>query len=505
MRPDARAAHRREPASRPPAVDFQPLLLRRPRLPDPWQPVVLRKRRLNTFGLLAVFLALQFLIPARLVIGGLGAVGRPAVAIGILLAFLWLVSARGPGRLPEGRQPIRWLIGAYVAVQVLGYGVGYDRLLPQIEASSADRWLIFIVAMAGVTLAVADGVATRRQLDLSLRLLVGLGAVMAAVGALQFFRIVDLTRYIRIPGLRHNSALIGVGARGDGDFARVAGTANHYIEFGVVLALLLPLALHYAFFARGRWPRVFHWTCVSLIASSIPFSISRSAILTVALSMGLLAVVWPWRRRYNVLVVSVLATAVFHVVNRGVLGTIRSLFTNLDNDPSVQDRLSDTAFVMEMWAQRPWLGRGAGTVLPERYILLDNEFYGTLLAGGVVGVTALAALFIVPYLMARSVRLRGSDEETRHLGQALAVVMPAAMLASGTFDSFSFATFAGVLFFVVGAIGTLWRVEDMSPSLPMQLAAPGDRYVATPLTADLRSRLRSGWAATRSSGQRQDA
>src|SRR5699024_5731766 len=130
-----------------------------------------------------------------------------------------------------------------------------------------------------------------------------------------------------------------------------------------------------------------------------------------------------------------------------------------DNDPSIQGRLDDTAFVQQMFAERPWLGRGAGTVLPERYILLDNQWYGTAVASGVVGLVALAALFLVPYLMGRSLRLRGRSEETRHLGQALAVVFPAGVLASGTFDSFSFATFVGVLFVFIGAVGALWRIE----------------------------------------------
>ncbi len=381
-------------------------------------------------------------------------------------------------------------MAGYLAVQLVGYAAGYDRRLPDDEASGADRWMIFNVAMVGIALAVADGIRSRRQLDRFLVALVGFSSVMAAVGILQFTRIVDLTQYIRIPGLSRNSALIGVGARGDGDFARVAGTANHYIEFGVVLSLVLPIAMHYAFFSPPGRTRIVRWLMVGLIGSSIPLSISRSAILTVALAMTLMAVVWPWRRRYNVLVTTIVATAAFHVVNRGVLGTIKALFTNVDNDPSIQNRLSDGAYVMELWAQRPWLGRGVGTVLPDRYILLDNQLYGSLLAGGVLGVAALIAFFAVPFFLGRSVRLRGADEETRHLGQALAVVMPAAFLASGTFDSFSFATFVGVVFIVVGAVGALWRVESISPRLPMQLRESGDQYVNTPLTADLKARLR---------------
>lgn len=465
---------------------WQPVLLRQPESLSTarrdWQPFLLRP--IGTFTLLVVFLALQFLIPARLVLGGMGAIGRPSVAVGILLAFLWLVAAVRPGNLPAGTQPIRWIIGLYVALQLFGYAIGFDRGLPDIEASSADRWLIFTIAMAGLALVVCDGMVTRAQLDRLLRVLVGLTAVMALVGILQFLGIVDLTQYVRIPGLSNNADLIGIGERGGPGFARVASTASHYIEFGVVLSMVLPIAIHYALFAPTRKRRRLQWAAVALIACAVPFSLSRSATLAIGMGLILLATVWPWRQRYNAAVIGVGATLAFSVVQPGVLGTIRALFTNADNDPSVQDRIARTGYVMDLWEQRPWLGRGAGTVIPERYILLDNQLYMTLLAGGVIGLAGLVVFLLAPYFVARSIRLRGADQETRHLAHTLAVILPVSLMVSATFDSFSFPTFVGVLFVVIGAIGALWRLDHESPhERTLQIAAPGDKYVATPWMA----------------------
>lgn len=482
----------------PETKEFEPLLLRIPRsvqaARQDWGPLLIRGGMITTLGLLLIFLALQFLIPARLVIGGMGAAGRPPVAIGILLAFLWGVSAIRARHLPMGRQPVRWAVGLFVVVQLVGNVVGFDRFPSFAQASSADRWLIVTIGFAGVCLAVADGMRTRDELDRLLRMLVFFACLMSLAGVAQFFGAVDLTDYIQIPGLQANRDLIGVSARGDGDFARVMGTANHYIEFGVVLALVLPVALHYALFTepgRARWPR---WVAVAIVAVGIPLSISRSAIVTVFVSMSMLAIVWPWRQRYNAAVIAVLATAVFHFLNRGVLGTIKALFTNVDNDPSVQDRIERTATVLELWDQRPVLGWGAGMVTPEEFLLLDNQWYMFLLSGGVVAVAAFLALFVIPYALGRSVRLRGRDQETRHLGQALAVTMPATVVASGTFDSFSFATFVGVVALLIGASGALWRLDGTSVTRPLQLAAPGDKFVTSPMTADLRSRLRVAWS-----------
>jgi multisubunit Na+/H+ antiporter MnhC subunit len=398
--------------------------------------------------------------------------------------------------MPAGkRQPIRWVIGIYVVLQLASYAIGFDRLPAADEASSADRWLILTIAMAGVALAIADSPTSRRDLDVLLRALVAFTAVMALIGFLQYAGIVDLTQYIRIPGLSRNSELLRQSARGDGDFARVAGTANHFIEFGVVLALILPIALHYALFAGPRRrTKVLAWLQVGLVGGAIPLSISRSAILAAAVSLLLLAVIWKWRLRYNVGVIGLGAVIFFNALNPGLLGTIRGLFANVDDDPSVQNRLARTDTVIELWQTRPIWGRGAGMIIPERYLLLDNQIYVTLIASGIIGVVVLGALYLVPYYTARSIRLRTPLEEDRHLAQALAAPLPAALIAAATFDAFSFATYVGALFFIIGAIGALWRLTRgaVPPGTPEPLFwSPEDRYVAAPLMALHHPRWRS--------------
>ncbi|WP_165368013.1 O-antigen ligase family protein [Phytoactinopolyspora endophytica] len=472
---------------------WEPALLRLPKGPatvlrSPWQPLVFRRRELTALALLGVFLALQFLIPARLVIGGMGAVGRPAVAVGLLLLFLWLLALLTRRGLPGGFQPVRWIIGGFVALQFFFYAVGFDRGLPAIEASQADRWMIFVGSMAGIALATADGIATRRQLNRLLILLVYLGAVMGIIGALQFTEIINIVEYIRIPGLQLQNTLVGVGERGGGGagFPRVASTASHFIEFGVVLAMLLPLALHFAFFAATTRQRTWRWLAAALIAVGIPFSISRSATLAIGLALILMFAVWPWRQRYNGLIIGGFAVIGFSAVQPGVLGTIRGLFIHAGTDPSVQDRIARTAYVMDLWSERPWLGRGAGSYVLERYTLLDNQLYVTLLETGAIGLAGtIAVLFAAPYFAGRSLRLRGADQETRHLAQALACIPPVALLSSGTFDSFYYGTFMSVLFIAVGAIGALWRLDGGGGGRrPLQAAAPGDKFVATPWMTD---------------------
>ncbi len=433
--------------------------------------------------LVTLFLALQFLIPARLVIGNLGAAGRPSLVLALGIGILWLSGFFQRGNLQRGGQPIRWVVGIYVLVQLLSYIAGLDRGLPGIEARSADRWMIVTFALGGLAVAIADGVTDRRRLETLIGRIVGFTSVMAVVGVLQATVRIDLTQYIRVPGLRANSQLIGVGERGATDLARVAGTANHYIEFGVVLGLVLPLALHRALFP-GVESSTKRWVQVVLIAAGIPLSLSRSGLVALAVSLGVMCMVWTWRFRLKAAVFGLLGVVAFRLVQPGVLGTLRSLFTRAEDDPSIQNRIADYVYVEAMWPERPWLGRGVGTFIPDLYILLDNQYLNTLLSSGLVGAAAFLGLFVGGYLVARSVRLRGADEENQHLGQALAAAIASAMVCAATFDSLSFATYSGVLFLLLGLAGALWRL-DGGPSTrrPLTRAAAENSIVADPWMA----------------------
>lgn len=428
----------------------------------------LPRLRPNVFLLLVTaFLALQFLIPARLVIGGLGAAGRPSVVIALGLSLIWIASWFGSNIIPVGFQPVRWLVTAFFATAVLAYAVGYTRGLSEAEASGSNRHLILIIAMCGLAVSIADGVPDRRTLDAILRRLTHFSGVMAAVGAIQALFRVNPTNYVRIPGLQANAALIGIGERGDHDFARVAGTANHFIEFGVVLAMVIPIAVHYALQSTDRLQQIRRWGLTLLIASGVPFSISRSAVVSLAVGLTVLAFAWTWRTRILALIIGVVATAAFHALRPGVLGTIRSLFKNSKYDPSVQHRIDDYPIVKGYFSDRPWLGRGLGTFLPRQYILLDNEFLVTLICGGLVALATFLMLFVGGYFVGRSIRHHGIDDSARHLGQVLAASLVAALIASATFDSMSFPTFVGVLFLLLGAMGALFRlrrVTDVSPT-----------------------------------------
>lgn len=427
---------------------------------------------LDPVVLLTVYLTVLFLIPSRLVVPAFGAAGRPTTLLGLVMAAAWLWTRTSPSLMIRGRQPLRIVLLVHLLVVVASLTVGVARGMPPEEARSAGRFLLSTISLAGVALMTGDLITSRHRLDVLLLRVVYGGAVVALIGALQFFLGLDVVSQIRVPGLMQNSSLLGIDARGDIGLRRVASTANHYIEFGVVMALILPLALHYAVHSPSRSQARARWTAVLLLAVGIPFSISRSATLTALVALGILVVAWSPPIRLRAALVLTLFLGIMRSSIPGLLGTIKSLFVNASNDPSVTARTDDYAVVFRYIAERPWLGRGAGTFMPERYLLLDNQYLGSLAATGLLGTAALLAIFLVGLHLAGRARALTHDAVTYHLTFALTAVIVGALVASFTFDSLAYAMFTSVLFICLGAAAALWRMPTADDSTPLTRSRP---------------------------------
>ena len=419
---------------------------------------------------LTLVCALLFVLPARLVVPGVGAAGRPANLLGVALFAVWCFSRLIPGLTVRRRQPLHWVIGFFLAFTVLSWWLAYARGVEPVEGRSAERFVIEIVSLVGMALTAADGLESRRRLDTLLVRLCYWAGVMALFGTIEFVTRVNAASYIKIPGLRLNADLTAVAGRGGGGFqgdlfARVAGTALHYIEFGAVLAVCLPIALHYAIYSEPGRQRKFRWCLFALLFVNLPFAISRSAVVGLAIAIVTMMTVWTPYMIKRVGLGLVLGIAGFKVVVPGLMGTIRSLFTHLGTDPSISGRTSDYAAVTPLIHARPWFGRGGGTFIPVLYRILDNQYLMTLIEWGIVGLTIMIIAFVSPVLMGRSVRRNAPDDEARHLGQCLVASALVAVVLSGTFDALSFPTFSATFFILIGVAAALWRltVVDREP------------------------------------------
>jgi O-antigen ligase len=430
-----------------------------------------RRHLVDTSLLISLMLAFALLLPAGQVLPQLSDLGRPATLMGAALAMIWMLSRAHQRIATHGPQPMRWAAVFYLTSYLFSYVAGLYRGMPSIEASGADRAILAALAFLGPMVAFADGVPSRRRLDAVLQTLVFASATMAFIGLLQSMAGVDLTVYINVPGLSTLSDY-GTGIPGaESERTGVASTAAHYIEFAAVMAMVLPFAVHVARFAESRLARQSAIISAVLILAAIPISQSRTGILALFVGILVMVPVWPWRMRYNLVVPFLGMMAAMMVVRPGMLGSVASLFTGWDNDPSVQGRKDDYEIVNYFFSQRPWFGRGQGTFIPTIYTFLDNQWLGQVVSGGIVGVAALAALHLTAIVLAIIGYRRATADADRHLCGCLIAVQVVAIVVEGTFDALAFTTFSCVLSVVTGCAGATWRL--LHPSRHVRTTAPG--------------------------------
>jgi O-antigen ligase len=433
-----------------------------------------RRRHLADAGaMISATLALAILVRADLVIPQMPAgLGRPAMILGLGLALGWLLTKLHPRLAVRGPQPLRWAAAAYLGAIGLAYAAGYLRGLPPLEAGAADRALIATIIFLGVALACADGLPNRTRLDDLLRGALWLGAIMATIGIAQFATGLNIVDFMEIPGLvNHHGEETGISFRdrGDGLF-QVASTARHYIEFSAVMAMALPIGIHFARFNRSRPGRQWAFLATIAIATAIPLTLARTGTLAAFVGLLVLAPFWTWRMRFNIAVLSTWLLAAIMVIRPGVLGTIRSLFSNLESDPSIEGRTEDYDTAARLFAERPWLGRGPGTFIPTLYQWVDNEWLLHIITTGIIGTGALVAWHVTAITLAGVAYRRAGGEEDRHLCACLISVQVMAMLMAGTYDAMSFTTHVIVLAVLTGATGAIWRFTH--PARRIRSAAP---------------------------------
>ncbi|GAA4514366.1 O-antigen ligase family protein [Nonomuraea ferruginea] len=421
----------------------------------------------------AVFAFVLLVVPARLVLKYLPLSLTPANVVSLVAALLWLCAqltlALGAAK---GRNPVRTALFAYFTAMLATYGFATAGPMESDELNLADHSFVLVVAIVGLALTVCDGVRGLRRLDFVLKTLVVAGAVIAVIGALQFLFSIDLTRFMELPILRYTT-------EGDAfvleraDLRRVAATTGHPIEFGVTCAMLLPLAVHYGVRARAlREPSLRWWACALLIGCGLMFSVSRSAMLSLAVVGVVLFAGWPVRRRLQALVAAAGFLVAVRIAVPGLLGTFVGLFTDLGNDESIQYRTHDYAVAAQQISRHFWLGRGLGTWYAPKHQIFDNQYILSMVETGLIGTAAFAGLFLVACYAALRSRFLSADPVTRDLGLTVAACLVVPLAGSFTFDLLSFHTVTGISFLLVGAAGALLRAVRADQLAPSQASGP---------------------------------
>lgn len=410
---------------------------------------------------LGVQVFLLFIVPSNLTLVGLGAYGRPSLIWGLMLLMWWLVWQLRSSKPPDPwvRQPSRFFLLAFFVVALVSFAAALLRGQPIDQISPAISALVRIASWAGVFMVAMDGLTQPRQLIRLTRLLVIVGAALAALGLAQFVTGQTFLAWVSaLPGVQFN-ADDTVSARGT--FSRGAGTAIHPLEFVTVLIGILPMAIvcgvTRGFLGKNSKAGLLWWAPAALIALACVVSVSRSAIigLVVAGVVSLPAI--PRRQRWAAATIGVIGIVVVAVVVPGLFRTIVNLFAGAGDDSSTQSRTDALARVPEFMSSSPLLGAGFGTFLP-RYYIFDNQWVMLLVELGALGTAAFAGFILATIWSAFQARRNAMSLQQSMLAQTLGASTIALATSYSLFDALAFPMSAGLLFIVAGLSAALYRI-----------------------------------------------
>lgn len=437
----------------------------------------------------ALYAGVLLVIPSSLVIGAIGAAGTPANLIAIAGLVAWMaMTLRGWN--PSGWTPIRTMFALFVLTVLMSYVAGHvagwyqpadihqrtDRLwvmadVPELTdklTNGADRGLLALAGWAGIFLLTADGVRSWHALERLTQWIVRFATFVAGLAILQYFTGLNVAAALHIPGLQ---TVNDFSTFARSDLNRVVATAMHPIELGVIMAALLPLALHRGIHSTN-WRG---WLPAAMLSAVVLMSISRSAIVVAGGAILILFLGWPWRWRLVMLAVMPLAILGARAAFPGLIGTIRALFVFLGDDPSIAGRTDDYAVVARNFWEHPILGQGFYTWIPMYFRTLDNQLLVLLLEIGIVGTLAFVGMILTAVFSAVVCHRRVAQERNMHLALAIAAGIFAISLSYITFDTLGFRQAAGVTFLLVGMAAAAWRLSRSGATVrefPANTAAP---------------------------------
>lgn len=445
---------------------------------------------LDPTRLLTGYLALAFFIPSNLTLPGLGGVGTPANVLA-LLGLFWYLAAWTTGRIraaPGTRLPrvVMWLL----AVAVLAsYVANATRGSVHKEILAADRGLIALLVWVSLVVLVSAGIKDRERLDVLLRRAVVMASVVAAIGFYDFFTATNIADHISLPGLQSSVPQITTLDRGA--FTRPRSTTAQPLEFGGMLALLLPFAVQQAFDPVRRHLRAWRrWGPVVLMGGALPLTVSRTSIIGVLIVVLVMVLRWKPQRRWAAIGLLIGSVACFKVIVPGLIGTIGTLFASFltNSDSSTQARTLKYSVIAPYLEERPLFGRGFGTFIPELYFFTDNQYMLTLAEMGALGLIALLVLFFTGIHQGGAIRRLARHESDRELGQAFFASALVALVISATFDALSFPMFAGMFFLTIAAggscLGFIRRAAPQPPTVESS-CLPTDRTPSDPTPSAL--------------------
>ncbi|RKO22590.1 O-antigen ligase family protein [Pseudarthrobacter phenanthrenivorans] len=425
---------------------------------------------------LYVLLIAILVLPSYMVVPALGASGSAGQLLAVGVFVLWLVASSFglhnplPYGHPGRAAMLFWIIAscASYAAMFAGFSGANDAA----GRAAADRWLILMVAGAGVTLLTTETLRSVEAVKSITRWVMAGAAFCCTVALVQFALRLNPMEWVAalMVGFQDNGS--GTAFQSREAFMRVAGTTMHPIELGVICSMLLPLAIWWSLFdaSARKWVRVV--VPILLFTGNI-VTVSRTGLIGLAVSALILIPYLPVLARRWALVLVPFGIAFLFLLVPGMVSTLFSSATAGSSDASITYRTDDYPLAWQLFFEHPWLGLGPGTWMPtDAKDIFDNQYLLTVATMGGIGLAALLAYLLAPFFASLTAAHHARSAEVRVLGGAVGAAMLVAAVSAGTFDALSFQTFALICPFFIGLSGVVWLLVKQQISVPLPAVWP---------------------------------
>jgi polysaccharide biosynthesis protein PslJ len=442
-------------------------------------PLALMHRRLLSWkALLATTIAIILFIPIRryTMPGALPFELEPYRLMVMFLGAGWIVSL-----LVDRRVKLR-STGLEAPLVMFGFAmlgsiiVNTGRINALAVSDVVLKKLTFFFSFFLILYLIVSVARTKELIDWVVKWLVAGGAIVSGFAIYEawtgFNIFSNLARVIPILQLAFAPEMDVRGSR-----LRVFASSQHPIALGVAFVMLLPLAIYLAHkYKQRRWQ-----LCAGIIVMAAFSTVSRTTILMLIVVFIVFLRLRPkeTKKLWKVLLPGL---AVIHVALPGALGTLEESFFPTGGLVAEQQqgaggrgsgRIADIGPSLDEWKRQFLLGQGFGTrVVDEGRInafILDDQWLGTLLETGLVGVLAWIWLFR-RFLKMVNREARRDQTERGWLLTALSASVLAYALAMLTYDAWSFIQVTWLLFILLGVGAVVLQMED--EPLPKPAVAP---------------------------------
>jgi polysaccharide biosynthesis protein PslJ len=423
------------------------------------------RRLLRWEALLSALVLVVLFIPIRryTLPGGLPFQLEPYRLLTAFVAAGWCASLLADPRVRLRKTGLELPLGLVVLSMLLSDAVNGGRIQHLGVQTEVVKKLTFFASFMAIAYIVPSVVRRRSHVDRLAKVLVAGGAILALTalveGQTHYNVFNHLSHWIPVLKLDQLPYSLVSDQNDRGGRLRVYGPAQSPIAYGALFVMLLPIAVY---LVKQTARKIWLVSTVLIVLGAFA-TVSRTAMIMLVV---LVFAYWRFRktevRRLWPLLLPLVV--VVHFALPGTLGTLKGAFMPKGGIVAEQSagagtygsgRVADLGPGLHDAKQHLMLGQGFGTRLTDRSEekvnapILDDQWLGTLLETGLLGV--LAWIWLFGRFYRRMMNAARSDDTPRAwLLAGLAASALAFAVSLATYDTFSFIQVTILLFFQLG-------------------------------------------------------